>query len=79
MENLLHIGYLDYSMTEDEIEDFFSKFGEVEEVRVLRGRGIGFVRMSTATEAEKAKKEFEDEDSLYKGGYLDMGKTLRTN
>jgi RNA recognition motif-containing protein len=53
----LYVGNLSYSATIEEIKALFAGFGEVRDVKVISGKGFGFVEMSSQTEAEKAKKE----------------------
>ena len=64
----LYVGNLSYSATIEEIKELFSGFGEVREVKVIAGKGFGFVEMGSQTEAEKAKKELS--------GTQFMGRTL---
>jgi cold-inducible RNA-binding protein len=51
---------LAYSVTEDELREFFSEVGTVESARVImdretnRSKGFGFVEMSTEDEARAA-------------------------
>lgn len=51
---------LAYSVTEDELRDFFAEVGNVESARVImdretnRSKGFGFVEMSTEAEAKAA-------------------------
>ncbi|MBP1736055.1 MAG: rbp [Deltaproteobacteria bacterium] len=64
----LYVGNLSYSATIEEIKELFSGFGEVREVKLIPGKGFGFVEMGSQTEAEKAKKELS--------GTQFMGRTL---
>jgi RNA recognition motif-containing protein len=64
----LYVGNLSYSATIEEIKELFSGFGEVREVKVIAGKGFGFVEMASQTEAEKVKKELN--------GTQFMGRTL---
>jgi len=52
----LYVGNLDYSVTNEQLEQLFSNHGEVSQVKIIEGRGFGFVEMSTQSEAEKAKE-----------------------
>ena len=56
----LYVGNLSYSVTNGELEELFSKYGEVKQVNIIEGKGFGFVEMSTPEEAEKAKGELND-------------------
>jgi RNA recognition motif-containing protein len=56
MENKkLYIGNLSYSVTNEQLKDLFSQYGEVIDVKLIEGKGFGFVEMSTMEEAETAK------------------------
>jgi RNA recognition motif-containing protein len=52
----LYVGNLVYSVTNEQLEELFSNYGEVRQVNVIEGRGFGFVQMSTQSEAEKARE-----------------------
>ncbi len=64
----LYVGNLSYSVTNQDLEELFSKYGAVDSVNVIEGKGFGFVEMATAAEAEKAKKELSE--SSFKGRAL---------
>lgn len=53
----LYVGNLSYSVSVDELKELFLPFGEVRDVRVIEGKGFGFVEMGARADAEKAKKE----------------------
>ena len=58
----IHVGNLAYNVTEDDLRDAFSGFGEVSAVNVIKERssgqskGFGFVEMLNNSEADKAMK-----------------------
>jgi len=56
----LYVGNLSYSVTEEQLKELFSKHGEVKEVRVIDGKGFGFVEMTDAAGAEKAMEALND-------------------
>src|SRR5215469_712348 len=64
MGRRLYVGNLPYSTGETELQELFSKAGNVESVRVMRdaatgrARGFAFVEMATDEEAQKAATEF---------------------
>jgi len=58
----LYVGNLKYSVTNDEIKELFSSYGEVKSVNIIEGKGFGFVEMSSAQEAEKTKEALNDID-----------------
>lgn len=51
----LYVGNLHYATTSEDIEKLFSEYGGVEEIKLIEGKGFGFVEMSTQAEAEAAK------------------------
>ena len=67
----LYVGNFSYSVNEDDLKDLFSSHGEVKEVKVIEGRGFGFVEMSSPSEAEKAKEALN--------GSNHKGRTLRVD
>jgi len=71
MQNKLYVGNLNYSVTTEDLQGLFSEYGEITEVKVIEGKGFGFVEMATQAEAEKAKKELD-------GSQL-KGRTLKVN
>lgn len=56
----LFVGSLPFRLTEEELQEVFSQFGQVAEVKIVidkmtgRSRGFGFVTMSTEEEAQAA-------------------------
>jgi RNA recognition motif-containing protein len=67
----LYVGNLDYSVTNEQLQELFSNYGEVREVKVIEGKGFGFVEMSNQSEAEKAKEALNGSDL--------KGRTLRVD
>ncbi|MBD3382633.1 MAG: RNA-binding protein [candidate division Zixibacteria bacterium] len=65
----LYVGNLNYSVTSEQLKELFSNHGDVKDVRVIDGKGFGFVEMSSVDEAETAK------DAL--NGSEFEGRTLR--
>ena len=70
MNKRLHIGNLEYSTTNEELEELFSGEGNVVSAKVIRrldgkSKGFGYVEMETEDEATKAieklnQTEFKD-------------------
>ncbi len=62
----IYIGNLAYGVTEDELREAFSQFGEVTSVNVItdgqtgRSKGFAFVEMPNNSEADAAIKELND-------------------
>ncbi|MCL5073776.1 MAG: RNA-binding protein [Actinobacteria bacterium] len=60
MANKLFIGSLDYSTTDSQLEEHFSKIGKVLSAKVIvdrytgQGKGFGFVEMETLEVAKEA-------------------------
>lgn len=56
----IYVGNLPYSVTEDELRDVFSGFGEVSSVKIItdkfsgQSKGFGFVEMPSNSEAKEA-------------------------
>ncbi|GAB4359851.1 MAG: RNA recognition motif domain-containing protein [Methylohalobius sp. ZOD2] len=76
MKNI-YVGNLPYQLSEDELRDAFSQFGDVSSVRIIkdrytdRSKGFGFVEMSVDSEAEDAIKNLDGQDL--------KGRALRVN
>ncbi len=58
----LYVGNLGYQVTNKQLEELFSNYGEVRQVNIIEGRGFGFVEMSNPSEAEKAKEALDGSD-----------------
>ena len=58
----LYVGNLGYSVSKQELEQLFAEYGQVTEVRIIEGKGFGFVEMSNPSEAEKAKEALDGSD-----------------
>ena len=60
MGTKLYVGSLPYSVTEGQLTELFSAYGNVESARVISDRftgqskGFGFIEMRTSQEAQKA-------------------------
>jgi len=56
----IYVGNLDHNVTEDDLKDTFSEFGDVSSVNIIKDRssgqskGFGFVEMPNDSEADKA-------------------------
>jgi RNA recognition motif-containing protein len=64
----IYVGNLSYGMSENELRDAFSAYGEVSSVKILmdretgRSRGFGFVEMPNQREAEAAVAQLNGKD-----------------
>ena len=57
--NKLYVGNLSYSVTDKQLEELFSQYGQIKEVTIIGSKGFGFVEMSDVAEAEKAKEALD--------------------
>ena len=69
--NKLYVGNLSYNVTSSQLEELFSKHGEVKEIKIIEGKGFGFVEMSQQSEALAAKEALN--------GFDFEGRTLKVD
>ncbi|MCO6413394.1 MAG: RNA-binding protein [Thiogranum sp.] len=73
----IYVGNLPYTISEDDLNDAFSEFGEVASVSIIKdkfsgqSKGFGFVEMPNDSEAEEAIKALNERDF--------KGRNLRVN
>jgi RNA recognition motif-containing protein len=73
----IYVGNMAYSLTEEEVRNMFSEYGEVTSVNIITDRysgqskGFGFVEMPNDTEAEEAIKALNEAEV--------NGRNLRVN
>ncbi len=66
MPSKLYVGNLAYSVSNDDLQELFSRAGQVQSVAVItdkfsgQSKGFGFVEMANAEEAAKAIQQFND-------------------
>jgi RNA recognition motif-containing protein len=65
----LYVGNLNYSVTNDELMELFSAYGEVQQVNIIEGKGFGFVEMASSAEAQQAQEALNNTEF--------RGRTLR--
>ncbi len=58
----VYVGNFGYSVTEEQLRELFSSYGEVKGVRIIPGRDFGFVDMSSPSEAEVARTALNGSD-----------------
>ena len=64
----IYVGNLSYGMSEDDLRQAFSAYGEVSSVKILmdretgRSRGFGFVEMPNKSEADTAIAQLNGKD-----------------
>ncbi|HAK46939.1 MAG TPA: RNA-binding protein [Spirochaeta sp.] len=77
MAKTIYVGNLNYSTTEEDLNELFSQYGEVESVKLImdretnRPRGFGFVEMVEEDAATAAVSMLNDKDF--------KGRNLRVN
>jgi len=60
MPTKLYVGNISFKATENDLEDLFSQYGDIESVYIIadrntnRSKGFGFIEMTDATAAEAA-------------------------
>ena len=64
----LYVGNLSYAVTDEQLKELFSQYGEVKQANVIEGKGFGFIEMTGPEEAEKALKALNGSD--FKGRAL---------
>lgn len=68
MNNKLYVGNLSYSVRDEQLQDAFSAYGQVNSAKVLmdrdsgRSKGFGFVEMDSDAEAQAAIDGLNDRD-----------------
>ena len=73
----IYIGNLPYQVTEDDLRDAFSQFGQVDSANIItdkfsgRSKGFGFVDMPIDGEAREAIESMNDKDL--------KGRTIKVN
>jgi len=64
----LFVGNRNYGVSDVDLENLFSEYGDVVDVKVIEGKGFGFVEMSRNSEAEQAKEALNNTE--FKGKNL---------
>jgi cold-inducible RNA-binding protein len=68
MGSKLYVGNLSFDMTDQELEQAFSEFGDVVSASVIRdrdtnrSRGFGFVEFAQEADAQKAKESMDGKE-----------------
>ena len=56
------MGNLNYSVPNQQLEEFFANHGTVKSVNIIEGKGFGFVEMSSLEEAQKTMEALNETD-----------------
>jgi RNA recognition motif-containing protein len=62
--NKLYVGNLYLRASRKQLEDLFSRYGEVKKIELIEGSGFGFVEMSSSEEATQARKALDGAEFL---------------
>ncbi|MBA7525214.1 hypothetical protein ES705_17363 [subsurface metagenome] len=73
----LYVGNLKYSVTNEQLTELFTSYGEVKSMNIIEGKGFGFVEMSSPEEAGKAKDALNDADFEGRPLKIDEARPLR--
>ena len=79
MNKRLHVGNLEYSTTNEELQELFSGEGNVVSAKVIRrldgkSKGFGFVEMETEDEASQAIEKYDQTDFKNRTIYVNEAK-----
>ena len=83
MSKKLFVGNLSYNATEEELNDLFSRFGEITSVKIVKdfesgkSKGFGFIEMVNEAEANAAIQNLNGYD--YKGRALKISEAKENN
>jgi len=73
----IYVGNLSYEVTEEDLQNAFEAFGQVESVKIIkdnyngRSKGFGFIEMSNNADAQSAINGLKDKEL--------KGRTLKVN
>ena len=79
----IYVGNLSYRVTEEELKEIFSEYGEVSSVNLIidnfsgQSKGFGFVEMARQADAEEAIKALNE--SLLKGRNIKVNQARPRN
>ena len=62
----IYVGNIALNITEQDIRDLFSEYGEIISVKLKQSKGFGFVEMGSDSEAKKAISELNGKSFLGK-------------
>ena len=80
MNSKLYVGNLSFQANDDQVRDYFSQFGDVASVNVVRdsytsrSRGFAFVEMATEEAATKAKESAHGQPFMERNLTVDFAK-----
>lgn len=68
MSKKLFVGNIDWGTTDEQLQELFSQYGDIEEAVIIkdrfsgRSKGFGFVTFTNDAEADKATEELHEKD-----------------
>lgn len=68
MSKKLFVGNIDWGTTDEQLQELFSQYGDIEEAVIIkdrfsgRSKGFGFVTFVNDDEADKAAEELHEKD-----------------
>ncbi len=62
--NKLYVGNLSYSVSSEQLKEFFSQSAEVTDCRVIEGKGFGFITFASEEGAGTAKEALNDQEFM---------------
>lgn len=74
----LYIGNLKYSVTSEQLKEFFSQHGRVKHANVVEGKGFGFVELSTPEEAEAVREALNGVEFMGRALRIDEARSSRS-
>jgi RNA recognition motif-containing protein len=73
----LYLGNLDYDVTQEELEDLFSRFGKISKLTLIQKKGIAFVTLDNLEDTELAKKALDGIDFLDRKLIVDWARPMK--
>lgn len=68
MSKKLFVGNIDWGTTDEQLQELFSQYGDIEEAVIIkdrfsgRSKGFGFVTFTNDEDADKAAEELHEKD-----------------
>ncbi len=81
----IYVGNLSFDLTEEKLEELFSKHGEVLSVKIItdqysgRSKGFGFIEMSNKDEANSAIEELDGKSIMERNLKVNLAKPRNDN
>ncbi len=80
MENKkLYVGNLNYRTTQEDLTNHFGTYGEIVSVRIIEGKGFGFIEMGSEDSAKKAIENLNGTEFLGRTLRIDLAQPPKEN